>query len=54
MKVRRQPLHSTELNSELHIQLDKEHHIYSNINPGFDMDLNYALNPQVNYFKLEA
>ena len=54
MTIRRQPLHPTELNTKLHIQLEKERYINSNSNPGFDMDLNYALNPLINRFKLEA
>ena len=52
--IRRQPLHPTELNTKLHIQLERERYINSNSNPGFDMDLNYALNPLINRFKLEA
>ena len=54
MTIRRQPLHPTELNTKLHIQLERERYINSNSNPGFDMDLNYALNPLINRFKLEA
>ena len=54
MTIRRQPLHPTELNTKLQIQLERERYIISNRNPGFDMDLNYALNPLINRFKLEA
>ena len=54
MTIRRQPLHPTELNTKLHIQLERERYINSNSDPGFDMDLNYALNPLFNRFKLEA
>ena len=54
MTFRRQLLHPTELNTKLHIQLERERYISSNSNPGFDMDLNYALNPLINRFKLEA
>ena len=54
MTIRRQPLHPTELNTKLHIQLERERYINSNSNPGFDMDLNYALNLLINRFKLEA
>ena len=46
MTIRRQPLHPTELNTKLHIQLEKERYINSNRNPSFDMDLNR--------FKIEA
>ena len=52
--IRRQPLHPAELNTKLHIQLEREQYINSDSNPGFDMDLNYALNPLINRFKLEA
>ena len=54
MTIRRQPLHTTELHTKLHIQLNRERHINSITNPGFDMDLNYALNPLISHFKLEA
>ena len=54
MIIRRQPLHPTELNTKLNLQLDRERYINSNSNPGFDMDLNYALNPLINRFKLEV
>ena len=54
MTIRRQPLHPNELNTKLHIQLERERYINSNSNPGFNMDLNYALNPLINRFKLEA
>ena len=53
MTNRRQPLHSSELNSKLHLQMNNELHA-SNTNPGFDIDLNDALNPLMNRFKLEA
>ena len=48
MTIRRQPLHPTELNTKLNIQLEKEHYINFNSNSGFDM------NPIINRFKLEA
>ena len=54
MIIRRQPLQPTELNTKLHTQLEKERYIIPNSDPGFDMDLNYALNPLINRFKLEA
>ena len=54
MTIRRQPLHPTELNTKLQIQLESKRYINSNSNPDFDMDLNYALNPLINRFKLEA
>ena len=54
MTIKRQPLHPTELNTKLLIQLERERYINSNSNPGFDMDLNYALKPLINRFKLEA
>ena len=54
MTIGRQPSHPTELNTQLHIQLDRERHINSNTNPGFDMDLNYALSSLITRFKLEA
>ena len=54
MTIRQQPLHPTELNTKLQFQLEKERYIYSKSNPGFDMDLNYALNPLIIRFNLEA
>ena len=48
MTGRRQPVHPTELNSKLSVHLDKERHINSNANQGFDMDLINALNPLIN------
>ena len=54
MTIRRQPLYPTDLNTKLHIQLERERYINSNSNPGFDMDLNNALNLLINRFKLEA
>ena len=54
MTVRRQPFHPCELNSRLHIQLDRERHSSSNTSPGLAMDLKYALNSVNNRFKLEA
>ena len=54
MTMKRQPIHPTELITKLHIRLERERYIISNSNPGFDMDLNYALNPLINRFRLEA
>ena len=54
MTVRRHPLHPSELNSKLHVQLDNERHIAPNTNQRFDIDLNDALNPLMKRFKLEA
>ena len=54
LRVQRQPLHSTELNIKFNIQLDRESHINFNKSLGLDMELNYAWNPLIKRFKLEA